>query len=61
MTRTLRFVNLFFLFFLRSLKEGSSEKDDVVKDDIKQLPDLKRDPKKGLLSNGVSVSECACV
>lgn len=42
---------------LYSLQEGS-EKDDVVKDDIKQLPDLKRDPKKGLLSNGVAVSVC---
>lgn len=29
-----------------------------MKDDIKQLLDLKRDPKKGLLSNGVAVSVC---
>jgi hypothetical protein len=39
------------------IKEGS-EKDDVVKDDIKQLQDFKRDPRKGLLSNGVAVSAC---
>lgn len=37
------------------MQEGS-EKDDVVKDDLKQRQDFKKDPKKGLLSNGVSVS-----
>lgn len=35
------------------IKEGSEEKDDVVKDDLKQK---QKEPKKGLLSNGVSVS-----
>lgn len=41
---------------LTHIKEGSEEKDDVVKDDLKQKQDFKKDPKKGLLSNGVSVS-----
>ena len=34
------------------------EKDDVVKDEIKQMQDLKKEPKKGLMANGVSVSVC---
>lgn len=46
---------LMFNFFSSHPKEGS-ERDDVVKDDIKQMQDVKRDPKKSLTVNGVMVS-----
>lgn len=38
-------------------KQEGSERDDVVGDDLKPVQDIKRDPKKGLLSNGASVSD----